>query len=1376
MSYSTQAMKATAAVLVDGVRQGCAVLINHRYLLTASHVVTRHDGFRRVAVDEADVVFPAVIGLNGEPAQTLARRVPPHPGTDSLDAAVLDLGEEVLAWLPIPLALSPRRRVPTRVSVFGFPLGESEPSGIWVQFDTAGPTAVGSVQMDWVRSVGTLRGHSGGPVLDPRTNIMVGVLVEGSERGKFDRFIPAGSIADRWPDLPRPWLLSGPDSAEAVEHFHLRARGQRSQSRGGDLFRGRGTALAVVRKWLTAADAPGRPLVIVGQPGAGKSAVIARAVLDLQTDRVGPGVAFHARGATHPDLLRAVADLTGAEHANSTHDLVAALQELRGGPWPVVVDAVDEASTPTDRRKIARLLTELAALPALRVAVATRPLTPGTGESRYRLGALLPALGVSSSDSPSLVDLDADQYFDPTGMHEYATALLIQSGAGHPGPPDGAWARYRTDPSLCDRLASVVAARAGRNYLVAAMAAEQLSTRSQVVDPNDHGFDTVTVPASVREALDKYLDALDARRRVRVRGLLTALAYARGPGIDQRLWLAFATGLGYHVNIEDLDELHDSPAADYLLESSSADDGTPITRLFHQALTDEVLLPRHQPSDERTLLAVLTPRSQQGWAQASGYSRRHAADHAVVCDQLTNLLNDPHYLAVADYTRLLSLLPSHPADTEAPICEVLRQVGAYADPLPAERRVRLLALTAARNALPELSDRFSSSCRSKLVPLWAHSLGTPHQVLTGHRDWVRCVAVGRVGSRDIIASGSEDGTVRIWDAATGEPIGKLIHKAGVWGVAVGCAGDSGIIVSRSADKKTIVWDTATCQPIRYLKADAPLKSVATGQAGGRDVFATGGEGCTVWIWDAVTGEAIGAPLVADGRAVWSIALGRADERDIIAAATDTTMQIWDAVTRQPLWAHAIRSRVANWSYSRGSCVAMGRANDRDIIVFSSDIHAAHVRDAATGEHIRELHTDERESFPVVAAGRFGGRDIIASLSRIDRPWVLVPHEERQVRVWDAATVKPIGGPLVGHTYENVECLAIGRDGDREIIISGGKDATVRVWHSVTPESSQVPLVGHTDTVRSVVVGRVGDRDIVVSGSDDCTARIWDAATGQPLGDPITDHEMSVDAVAVGRVGGRDIVISGSQDGWALIWDAATGRPVTDPATGNHIGMGHGGSVWSVAVGRAGDRDIIASGGTEGEVLIWNAFRTQPPLVGIGHKDRVWSVAVGRVGDRDIVVSGSADCTVRIWDAATGQKVRRGRLRGHSEAVLSVAVGRVGDRDIIVSGSADCTVRIWDAATRQPIGKPFHSHSRGVTTIAIGRIGDRDVIVSGSVDGTARIWNPAGTLLDVLDLLVPVESVALSPDGALYVAAAMSVCAYAPPINRRSHVTARGDGT
>ena len=55
-------------------------------------------------------------------------------------------------------------------------------------------------------------------------------------------------------------------------------------------------------------------------------------------------------------------------------------------------------------------------------------------------------------------------------------------------------------------------------------------------------------------------------------------------------------------------------------------------------------------------------------------------------------------------------------------------------------------------------------------------------------------------------------------------------------------------------------------------------------------------------------------------------------------------------------------------------------------------------------------------------------------------------------------------------------------------------------------------------------------------------RVWDAVTGQPVGEPLTGHTGGVTAVAVGRAGDRDVIVSGGDDGTVRVWDAVTGQP------------------------------------------------------------------------------------------------------------------------------------------------------------------------------------------------------------------------------------------
>ena len=78
----------------------------------------------------------------------------------------------------------------------------------------SGAVQGGRVQLDW-DEVGTLEGHSGGPVCDKVSGLMAGVLVEGAETGHFDRMVTLAAVRTVWDGLPCPWLFAGRECADA---------------------------------------------------------------------------------------------------------------------------------------------------------------------------------------------------------------------------------------------------------------------------------------------------------------------------------------------------------------------------------------------------------------------------------------------------------------------------------------------------------------------------------------------------------------------------------------------------------------------------------------------------------------------------------------------------------------------------------------------------------------------------------------------------------------------------------------------------------------------------------------------------------------------------------------------------------------------------------------------------------------------------------------------------------------------------------------------------------------------------------------------------------------------------------------------------------
>lgn len=248
---------------------------------------------------------------------------------------------------------------------------------------------------------------------------------------------------------PKPgFVMAGPDDPRG--HFTARSQGYQGRVHGSDRFRGRQTALVAVTGGLQRDQPPGRPLVLTGQPGAGKSAVLARVVLDLEKTTKVPGVAVHARGISCDTLVEQVAVAAGIDGSVSASELYDILKTDPGVPSRLIValDALDEAAEGQVPR-IASLLTDLARLPRLRVAVATRPMTAG---DRYRPDTLLHQLGVTGPDSDNLVDLDTPRYLDPDGLRQFIVAILTDETTGRPSPVGGG------EPDITAAIITVAAA------------------------------------------------------------------------------------------------------------------------------------------------------------------------------------------------------------------------------------------------------------------------------------------------------------------------------------------------------------------------------------------------------------------------------------------------------------------------------------------------------------------------------------------------------------------------------------------------------------------------------------------------------------------------------------------------------------------------------------------------------------------------------------------------------------------------------------------------------------------------------------------------------------------------------------------------------
>ncbi len=575
----------------------------------------------------------------------------------------------------------------------------------------------------------------------------------------------------------------------------------------------------------------------------------------------------------------------------------------------------------------------------------------------------------------------------------------------------------------------------------------------------------------------------------------------------------------------------------------------------------------------------------------------------------------------------------------------------------------------------------------------------------------------------IVATASQDGTVRLWDVATHRQIGAPLRadSSAVRGVAF--SPDGKTLATASNDGAARLWDVATHRQIGApLRADAAAVNAVAFSPDGKTLATASSDG-TVRLWDVATQRQVGVPIDPADGGVLRVAFGHGG---IIATLTSAGVDLWNAATGtqigQPItvpggaWAMALNpaasivatmtiyGKIQLWSVATQTQIGRVMTAGGSIgsgLAFSPDGTILASGDGDGTARLWDVDSQRQIGAPLPVANTFAlavafsPNGTTLGVAAFGTAWL-----------FDVSAFRPVG-PVMSAGRASVFEVSFSPDGT--LLATASEDGTARLWHVATQREAGGPLAPSGRQGLYTLAFSPNGQTLATGGSKGIV-RFWDVTTRQQTGSPMAVNGKSVTALAFSPDG--KMLATVGIDTTLQLWDVATRREVASLGPADDFS----------ALAFSPDGRMVAAGDGAGAVRMWNVATGRPaggPLPGLTTAVTVSALAFSP--DGTTLAAGGSDGVIRLWDVATGQLTGLPLVVNQASAVNALAFSP--DGTYLATATSDDAVRIWDARTHQEIGAPLSETGTGwPSSVAFSPNGQ--ILAAGYSDGTALLWDVA----------------------------------------------------
>ena len=523
------------------------------------------------------------------------------------------------------------------------------------------------------------------------------------------------------------------------------------------------------------------------------------------------------------------------------------------------------------------------------------------------------------------------------------------------------------------------------------------------------------------------------------------------------------------------------------------------------------------------------------------------------------------------------------------------------------------------------------------IGIWIYDVQTGKELtlLTGHTE--RVTSLGFPADGRFLASGSFDGTVRLWDIDTGKQTAVFAghffvgHPAPIYAIAVSPDGKT-VVSGDTWQGALILWDTETGEQIkrhtiytdnlihrlrifldkqRTVPYPNSIEALAFSPDG--KTFASGHQDGILRLWDAENGRKLS--ILREHKRDSIEGLAFSPDGKTLASSSIDNMILHTLQKGKPQLRLTIKhSFIRHLAFSPEKTLV-----GFDSRTWDRKYENLHVWDTDTGEYLQSIYTKHTDQHEALAISPY-------------RDTVLTGSWDGTIHQWEIATGTYLSTFATGHG-RGARRLTFSEDGQTLMStrLRRGHEDQHLFWDTTSGVQISAPDVKETlgkrppNLPNSVISAKIaGDRKYI---------QVQDVATGREMY-RITEHKGDIWTFAFSP--DRKILASGSEDMTIRLWDAMTGNKIlTLPTYTNEV----------FAVAFSPDGKILAGGGVYDSQLgrsylirLWEVPSGRILTTFTGHTSTVRAVQFSP--DGKTLASSGDDGTILLWDLDRTVQIER----------------------------------------------------------------------------------------------------------------------------------------